>query len=414
MRGAADIRELRRTVKRRIARRRVLQLQSQGQPSPRRYEVAVYFGDPEKNFYQLLQWIKPLQQLSEEVALVVIFRSADSALKAIRDPDFTLPVEYAGRHSELDPLVERNDLKAVFYLNHHASNLAMLSHPRVLHIYLGHGESDKVAVSASNQLKAYDLAFVAGQAAIDRVQGRLINFDARSRLITIGRPQLDSPTQTASLAGPTSKQFTLLYAPSWEGDRVSNAYGSLEAHGRRVIEDVLDDGRIRIIFRPHPLTGDLRPSYARAAHQLAELIAAAAQDDPEAGHVTDVADEFGWQVEAADLCVADVSAVAFDWLATGKPLVICEPSSPLALVDPSSTVAKLPHWTSESPVNLVDLLMQQFSGESTVELEALREYCFGEPESGSAIRRFIDATKEAIRFRDSEVESLGGFRDGSG
>jgi hypothetical protein len=406
VRWSADIRELRRTIKRRIAQRKLLRLQTQDRPSTAGYEVAVYFGDPDKNLYQLRQWIKPLKQLSADVRLVCVFRSADSALEAIRDKNFSLPIVYAGRHSDLDPLVERNNLKVVFYVNHHLRNLAMLSQPRVLHVYLGHGESDKVAVSASNQLKAYDFTFVAGQAAIDRVKRRLINFNAQERLIPIGRPQVDFPAQDSHFAGQTSKQFTLLYAPSWEGDRVSNAYGSVKSHGRTVIEDALADGRTRIIFRPHPLTGDVGPGYAKAARELTERIDSAAARDPEAGHITDTSDEFGWQLEVADLCIADVSAAAFDWLATGKPLVITQPSEPLALVDPASAIARLPLWSSRSKTNVIELLLRQLSGETAADLDTLRQYCFGDSEPGAAMLRFTEATQEIIRIRDREVELL--------
>ena len=35
---------------------------------------------------------------------------------------------------------------------------------------------------------------------------------------------------------------------------------------------------------------------------------------------------YGWQWDFADACITDISAVAYDWLATGKPLVITEPA----------------------------------------------------------------------------------------
>ena len=43
---------------------------------------------------------------------------------------------------------------------------------------------------------------------------------------------------------------------------------------------------------------------------------------------------YGWQWDFADACITDVSAVAYDWLATGKPLLITEPA-PSAYRPPS-------------------------------------------------------------------------------
>ena len=45
------------------------------------------------------------------------------------------------------------------------------------------------------------------------------------------------------------------YAPTWEGDRPSIAYGSLASHGVAIIEALLADPSVRVIYRPHPRTG---------------------------------------------------------------------------------------------------------------------------------------------------------------
>ena len=52
--------------------------------------------------------------------------------------------------------------------------------------------------------------------------------------------------------------------------------------------------------------------------------------DPKAAHLANTDGPFGWQVDACDVCVTDVSAVAYDWLATGKPLLLTRPSEPRA------------------------------------------------------------------------------------
>ena len=41
----------------------------------------------------------------------------------------------------------------------------------------------------------------------------------------------------------------------------------------------------------------------------------------------------GWQLAAADVAITDISAMVYDRLATGRPLLVCRPVSPEADVD---------------------------------------------------------------------------------
>ena len=61
------------------------------------------------------------------------------------------------------------------YLNFHA-----MRYPDMLHVFLSHGESEKTTYMASNQAKAYDFMFVAGEAAVQRYRKSLVNFDAEA------------------------------------------------------------------------------------------------------------------------------------------------------------------------------------------------------------------------------------------
>ena len=53
-------------------------------------------------------------------------------------------------------------------------------------------------------------------------------------------------------AWPRDSGLRVWYAPTWEGDRPSIAYGSLASHGVAIIEALLADPSIRVIYRPHP------------------------------------------------------------------------------------------------------------------------------------------------------------------
>ncbi len=76
-----------------------------------------------------------------------------------------------------------------------------------MHIHVNHGESDKVSM-VSNQAKAYDKVFVAGEAAVRRHRAALVDFD-ESTLVRVGRPQLDlNPTPTLPIRAPAGPSST--------------------------------------------------------------------------------------------------------------------------------------------------------------------------------------------------------------
>lgn len=269
----------------------------------------------------------------------------------------------------------------------------------MIHVYIGHGESDKLGISASNQLKAYDFGFVAGQAAIDRVKRRLINYDTEQRLIVVGRPQNDAlPERTKSVE--RSRQ-TVLYAPSWEGDRPANYYGSLKSHGPAIVRALLADGGYRVIFRPHPLTGKRDPSYAAARDDVARLVSAAAAEDPGSDHLVDLDSDFGWQLAECDVCVADVSAVALDAVAAGKSVVITKPASANANVSPASVMSRFDLLPHSQASQIVSWLNDAQSGEQAQTISEVREYCFGDTSKWAATRSFTEATSRLADLRDS-------------
>ncbi len=369
-----------------------------------RFDVVVYFADNAENLYQLTQWIDVLRVIDQSHPVVIITRSADAALALREDRSNPFPVVYASRHLDIDPIIEGHHPKVAFYVNHHRGNFAMLWHPTLMHVYLGHGESDKIGISASNQFKAYDFAFIAGQAAIDRIKRRLINYDADQRLIEVGRPQLDvaQPSAPTTLP-PTNAPETVLYAPSWEGDREANSYGSLRSHGVAIMSALLADDRYRVIFRPHPLSGYRERSYGQARDDVAALVSAAAKERPESGHFVDVGSEFGWQLGACDVCIADVSAVALNAVAADTPVVVTKPASASAIVSDSSVMSRFDLLPANQASEIAQWLSSARSGEMSRRIVEIRDYCFGDTSQGAATQRFVAATERVINVRDALI-----------
>jgi len=273
--------------------------------------VVVFFATGPENLYQFAQWRAPLEELASRRPVVVVVERPDTGRAILRTS--ILPVVFARGSRALEELVTGRDVRVVLYLNQVEANFKMLRFPSPVHVQIGHGESDKVS-SISNQHKAYDLTFVGGRAGSDRLELALRGFDAATRTVQVGRPQLDHDYPGAPDWAPGSGQ-RVWYAPTWEGDRPSIAYGSVASHGVALVTGLLADPDVRVLYRPHPRTGMASPLHKAADRRIRELLRAAGDR-----HLVDQG-PYGWQWAFADACVTDVSAVAYDWLGTGEPLL---------------------------------------------------------------------------------------------
>jgi hypothetical protein len=283
--------------------------------------VAVYFGDGPGNLYQLRRWYRVLVAL-DAVHPVVILVSDASTYERVRH-ETSLAVGFAVGPQQQAAAIERRGIRVVLYVNHSAQNFRMLRLAAPIHVFIGHGESDKES-SVSRQLKAYDFDFVADAASLGRLRG-IRGYDVDKAALIVGSPWLDVLPDAPASWKPDDRT-TVLYAPTWEGDRPTMDYSSAEGFGEAMVTSILADPKLRLIYRPHPWLGRVRRSVAAADARIRSGISTSGG--------TDIVDtgEYGWVLDAADVCVTDVSSVAHDWRGTGKPLFVVAPSS--ATVNP--------------------------------------------------------------------------------
>jgi hypothetical protein len=351
--------------------------------------VALFFAAPPENMYQFDLWRRPLERLAASRPVFVIVDRPDTGQLVLASS--TLPVAFARGTPALEALVARHQVRVVLYVNQVEANFRMLRFAEPVHVQLGHGESDKV-FSVSNQHKAYDLTFVGGEAGRDRLACALREFDVDRRTVQIGRPQLDHDYPGAP-EWPRDSGLRVWYAPTWEGDRPSMAYGSVATHGEAMVKALLADPSIRVIYRPHPRTGRISPAYAAADRRLRALLAAGGDR-----HLVDEGD-YGWQWKFADACITDISSVAYDWLATGKPLVITEPVAAAADRPPSALLDTLPLLAAEDArqvrVVLHRLGLDRAHPARDPQLIELAGYYFGDTANRASSRRFAAAIEHA-------------------
>src|SRR3546814_8314195 len=124
------------------------------------------------------------------------------------------PVAYVPSVRDLEQFVAAQDIRIVLYVNQNTRNFQMFRYGHRWHVFINHGESDKMYM-ATNQFKAYDYAFVAGDAARDRLARVLWDYDLDARTFSIGRPQADH--YSGVLPYTPDDRTVVLYAPTWEG-----------------------------------------------------------------------------------------------------------------------------------------------------------------------------------------------------
>lgn len=357
------------------------------------FETVVYYADGPVNLYQLRQWYEPLRQWNEHSPTVLLCRSVSAALALLEESP--VPVLYGPRLDDIERLVNHQNFRMALYVNQNTRNFQMMRFNSMLHVFISHGESDKTYM-ISGQLKAYDYAFIAGDAAASRLSRALLGYDVPTRTKRIGRPQLDAEVRSGPTL-PDDHRTVVFYAPTWEGDRSSMTYGSLVSHGLAMLQPLLRSGRHRVIVRPHPRTGVVSEDHKQAIEQVRTLLAEANAQDPRAHHLFDETPGFDWQLRRADVCITDVSAAAIDWLATGKPLVVTEPVDHDAVLPDEGFLATADLLPASRARDIVAVLDDVISDEAAAEdrLRWTRHY-FGDITPGVATGLWLKACREVV------------------
>ncbi|HOT32880.1 MAG TPA: CDP-glycerol glycerophosphotransferase family protein [Rhodoglobus sp.] len=384
----------------------------QKRPAPGTIKIAVYFADSKVNLYQIRQWYAPLAEISQTWPVAIISRSPSAVLELWNESP--VPALYLRRVTDLEEFVHTQDVRIVFYVNQNAKNFQMFRYGRMWHVFINHGESDKMYMT-TNQFKAYDFSFVAGDAAIDRLSHKLWDFDLATRAIAIGRPQADH--FAGELPYTADDRTVVLYAPTWEGDRDAAAYGSIASHGVTLVRALLATGRHRVIYRPHPRSGVVDSEYGAANREIIDAIARANVADPAAQHIFDDGPSLGWQLAAADVAITDISAMVYDRLATGKPLIVTRPVSASAEVDETGYLGACEWLTADAAGDIVAIAdAVQFDAEAQKRLKFWVERHFGDTTPGVATARFHEAIERLmalweVNARIHEGDSVGSEGD---
>ncbi len=369
-------------------------------------EVVAYFAEGKSRLYQLQQWVPVLERLHAEHPVLVVTRSENSWRYVTHQTKLVAALVPTFR--DLYALYDRVDPKLALYVNNGSQNFQSLSSPRMLHVHINHGESDKLSM-VSNQAKAYDRVFVAGEAAILRHRAALLDMD-ESKLIRVGRPQLD--LDLPPVLQPNGRR-TIVYAPTWEGENEYNNYTSVDRYGRTITAAALATEGTRLVYKPHPRVRTSKlPAMLDAHDTICRLITEAARRQPDAGHViADDSTNVLALLRQADLLISDVSSVTLDYLylrnecpllltdrrSDRRRLLVDAPLSAACDVIDEATAQLLPH-----------LLSAALHDDSyRVQRQQMREFYFGDLQPGESTMRFLDEVDALIRHRDEGLRARG-------
>lgn len=360
--------------------------------------MIAYFADDPTRVYQLLQWLPVLERLDAAHPVGIVTR--DAGTRDVVVERTTLPVLFAPGFNDLAELYDALDPRVVLYCNNSALNFNSLLDGRMLHVHINHGESDKHSM-VSNNAKAYDRVFVAGEAAVQRHRAALMELD-EWRLVRIGRPQLD--LRPAPLL-PPSERRTVLYAPTWEGDADYNCYTSVDVFGAEIVRAVLALPDVRLVYKPHPkVTTSPTPAIRDGHRAVLDLIERAAEQDPAAGHAAVWQGDILAVFPGCDAMITDVSSVGLDWLylQTDKPILITDrhhDADRLRREVPVSRCADvvdtdvLPGLTA-----LLDARLDH--DEHRIARAAMRHHYFDDNGVGDSTVRFVEAVTELVELRN--------------
>lgn len=274
-------------------------------------EVIFYCSGAIGSVYQLNQWISVLERCEKRV--LILARDKHYFSKSLNT---TIPAIWVSRITGIDSCLAKST-RVVLYPANGFKNVQMLRWINLTHIFVNHGESDKV-VNVSKFLRCYDKLYVAGQMAIDRTKDANLDIPD-SHFVPVGRPQTDIALSVVN-EPMNKKQVTVLYAPTWEGFSDEANYTSVTMEAYTVFSKLIKNNQYQLLFKAHPYTGSIKATTRHAVNKLNNLF-----ESSDNVKIFDADKNIHDLMNESDMIITDVSSVLNDYLYTEKPIIISNP-----------------------------------------------------------------------------------------
>jgi len=323
-------------------------------------EVVVYVSGASGSSYQLAQWIPVLKQLDKKV--IVIARETFWITDIKDNPLHTV---YARGLEDIEQFITSNT-KICLYPANAYKNTQMMRRAELAHIFINHGESDKI-VNVSRLVGAYTKLYLAGPMAKDRLTSAGISI-GKNQFTYVGRPQT-----SIFLTTSPKKTGNILYAPTWEGFDAMSNYNSVAKLAFDIIQEIVNHTEYDILFKPHPLTGTVRSDLRNKLADIQSLLL-------KTGRGCYIREENILEVmNRSDVLITDISSVMNDFLATEKPYIVTNPSAiPTTSFEnqfPTTRGGYILHNATEITAILDDIILKD---PKKHEREQMKKYSLGD------------------------------------
>lgn len=225
--------------------------------------AGMYFSGGLSSAYQADMWLAALTTLPDRPVIILRERFMVGKLAPTGLPIVCIP-----KAADLLRL-EHSTLRVLIHPSNSGKTSHVLRIPTIKHAFVNHGESDKHS-SFNPFAKAYDQVWVAGPAARERYARAAVGVEDKD-IVEIGRPQLSAIAHRTG-ATPHRGLLTVLYAPTWEGWTGPMGGSSLVRGGEELISALLADPDVRLLYRPHPLTGSVDPRAKETDRKIRALL----------------------------------------------------------------------------------------------------------------------------------------------
>ncbi|WP_234441649.1 hypothetical protein [Streptomyces sp. WM6386] len=261
-------------------------------------ETVLYFSGSKDSAYQVNMWLETMEQLDSKPLIILRERAILNNLAPTTVPVVCVP---GGVHLMN---MDLTNVRVALYAANVGKNIHLLRVPTMKHVFIGHGDSDKLA-SVNPFSKVYDEVWTAGRAGRDRYA--IADVGVRDDDIAeVGRPQL-APIQTwqGVPEGPRGGAAdgyspTVLYAPTWEGWDGDPGNTSIVLAGENIVRKLVTaDPPVRVLYKPHPFTGTVSKEAGAAHARITALVEKAAAE--RAGDARFTADAAALTQAKADL-----------------------------------------------------------------------------------------------------------------
>ncbi|MEU0215427.1 hypothetical protein ABZ281_09980 [Streptomyces sp. NPDC006265] len=232
-------------------------------------ETVLYFSGSKDSAYQVNMWLDTMEKLESKPLIILRERAILNNLAPTTVPVICVP---GGVHLMN---MDLSTVRVALYAANVGKNIHMLRVPTIKHVFIGHGDSDKLA-SVNPYSKVYDEVWTAGRAGRDRYA--IADVGVRDDdIVEVGRPQL-APIQNWQ-GVPESRIPTVLYAPTWEGWDGNPGNTSVVLAGENIVKQLVQaDPPVRVLYKPHPFTGNVSKEAGAAHMRITALVQKAAAE----------------------------------------------------------------------------------------------------------------------------------------